>query len=1431
MLLVLICVPCAIWWHRRQILPLAGAFLDRANALEEQHQLAPAADYLYRYVSLQPDDVEGHVHLAQTFDRSASDPSQKGRAVQLYHQAIAFSPERTDLRDRLCELLLELQQYPESAEVARKLCEQDPHDALAARVLAFAVYPQTKSAQPVPVDSCVKCFQRALELSPGDVRLSTALAVLYRRDVVPPRDHDADQLIDQMVQQQKGSTPALLARYAYRRQFKLANAEGDLSAALKQSPDDLPTLLFSAEQAYSSKAFGESARLYQHVIELAPTDRRGYFGLGLCDLSEKQPDAALKVWKDGIAKTGPNEILLVAKLANLQIEQRQFGESDATLKHLEQTVAKLSTGLSSTAALTLKNETEFLRGKWFASQGDFFQAIRLLSPIAVMRHTTDESLGDLSKEGQVAALIAECYARTAQWDRAATTYEWLAARFSDRADIRLQLANAWNSAGQKEKALQHYRLAVQLDPTSAPIAMAFAQALFQEQMRLPKAERKWSDFREALAKIPADAPDAWRLALLDADYEAASDHPDRAKAILAKAENENGEVAAIWPILALAYEQLGFPTDADRALDRLKKIKDSATTVALTQAELLTRRKQSDLAERVLRDALKSAEPASQALLRSRLAKLQIADGHASDAIASLHGLAEAAPDSSSLADLQQFAELALDTHDYPAAEHWENRLAAVEGQDGTLWRFFRARRLLESTPGESLQGVAQIRELIDYEQSRRPNWPAGFLLSGELSERLGEPTKAIKAYQQAIAEGEQRLNVYERLISLLYQQQRFDEAWNILSQLQQFIGQSQDLTSLAISLSFQQDAIERARNFAQKSVAQRPEDPLGWIWLGQAELLAHHPVEAEKASRKAVQIAPEDVRTWNALFTTLIRTEQRDQAREVLAKLAAQAKLSPAEKAFELGQGYEALGDTKSAEDSYRQAEKLDSKNVAVQRRLSALLLRTDQNAAKISLRHLLEIAPDAGVARRTLATLLAGSGKESEWEEAMQLLDRPRAAADEILLDQRLHAVLLSRRNHGGDRAAALEIMTKLIQNDKTSTPADRLLLATLYESVGKVQAAKDEFLVVVNRPKPEPSHLLNYLEFLLRRDAQEKRLPDSKQPIDLSNEMDLWLQRLIELDPNSFPTLAIRTQILHRRNRTEEIEKLIAAYAEKSIAKAAGSKEKAQVEASLGNLETSLSNLASATQHFQRAYEIDPTLYASWGNALVRENKLSEAIGLFVKVAQTDETSKAAMDLAQALTRGHPTPQQYAMAEPTLAAALQRHGKEIPLLLALTGARFVQGNTAEVARLSRLILAIQPKHVVALNNLASILAEQPESRAEALSLVEQAISLGGNSPTLADTKAMLLFYQEKYEPARMLLEDAIKSTPVDPRYFFHLALVLQKLNHLAEARDYWEQAQRGNVIRELLTPAEKQLLPEFERALEKAPVKNASSPQAAP
>jgi Flp pilus assembly protein TadD len=145
-----------------------------------------------------------------------------------------------------------------------------------------------------------------------------------------------------------------------------------------------------------------------------------------------------------------------------------------------------------------------------------------------------------------------------------------------------------------------------------------------------------------------------------------------------------------------------------------------------------------------------------------------------------------------------------------------------------------------------------------------------------------------------------------------------------------------------------------------------------------------------------------------------------------------------------------------------------------------------------------------------------------------------------------------------------------------------------------------------------------------------------------------------------------------------------------------------------------------------------------------------------------------------------------------------------------------RVLQDRPAEAIEFYRQALKARPKNVAVLNNLATLLAEQPEGRNQALECIDQAIDLAGQQPGFLDTKGMALFYSGKVEAAVKLLRAACDAPHPDPRYCFHLAAACARLDQLKEAGDALRKARDGGLEAKLLTQKDRQLLADLDRQI---------------
>ncbi|BCS33173.1 hypothetical protein TBR22_A24000 [Luteitalea sp. TBR-22] len=113
------------------------------------------------------------------------------------------------------------------------------------------------------------------------------------------------------------------------------------------------------------------------------------------------------------------------------------------------------------------------------------------------------------------------------------------------------------------------------------------------------------------------------------------------------------------------------------------------------------------------------------------------------------------------------------------------------------------------------------------------------------------------------------------------------------------------------------------------------------------------------------------------------------------------------------------------------------------------------------------------------------------------------------------------------------------------------------------------------------------------------------------------------------------------------------------------------------------------------------------------------------------------------------------------------------------------------AEAIEAYRSVLAVRPDDTVMQNNLAYVLATEPDGRAEALRLARRAYEQSRGEPSVADTLGWVLYHTGELDEAGRVLQEAVRRAPrlVDAR--LHLALVQLKQDTGDRGRQQWLEA----------------------------------------
>jgi len=1458
-----IALVASYFWLRHQIGRTATALLTRADDFEQQQNWRQASAYVMQFVSLRRGTAEGDralVRFARLIDKSAETPTEKAKAVGAYYRAmgVAAADELPDLRRRLVVLLLDLKRFVEVEAEANLLLQTESNDAIGLRARALGLYGQIErgvlTGQRDETPSVGEALELALAANPGDVDLSFAWAYILRTqpqffneaqlrkfDTTEKRNAQADQIFVQVVERGAKDPSAWLARYRYRKAYGLDDATADLQVALGLGPDNLEVRLTAAADSQSQKeaeARAEAIQHFEHILaRIDASNEFTYLLFGQYYANEKQIDQALEVWQRGLEKLGNDHWNLNVQIASALVAEQRWADADARIKVIER-LASLTTdatriGFEQQAQVAREETRDLLRSTWLIRRGeqeaDLAQVQQAVQVLERLRQTA-------KNRGEALALLGTAYATLRQWDAAARAYDEVVRLNPKQLTLRAAAAAAWLAAGQPDEAeLRYESLATSSD--SGEVWLALAVTRVQQQLRrVPTRLRDWTKFDAALTKAEsyvakAELDDPWRIAFLKADRlllssdnvkpaaAKASKSPDNAAApndvdlttsekvhaLLLTAEQDHPDVAALFERLVPTYDRLGDAAGADRALQHLEQLPAPAETKLLVRSRLQASRQQFAEAEATLRQGLQDLPERSRTQIRRELIGLAFAQNRRDQALAQLQEMAAA-----NVADadaLYQLGGLLLDDQKLDEAEQQEQRLVVVEGPNGARWKMLRARRLLLQSQGKEDPALAEASRLVTNVLGARPKWATGHVLAGILADKQGDLAAAAAAYGRAVEYGERSSVILKRLFYLLRDKVVESERYSAL--LGEAGSISSDLAGLQISLAERRGQRQQALELARSEANRHPDDALAQFWLGRLLLTTYDSKdpqadqvrdEALATLTKAGQLDPKSPQIWNGLFAYHLRMEQPEQARALLTKIQQLEELSPAQRLALESRSCMLLNDPVEARRLIDEAISLEPNTADFHFQLAEYLLRDDLPAATAKLREAYRLNPKSDVVRRTLSAVLLAQGTAEYWQEAQKLLGTSDPQADSDA-DQRLQAQAYILRRSAENLKKAREILEHL-KTGPNATATDRSLLAQVYELSGMDTLARDEYRSVAASGSAQSRELAQYVEYLLRHEQWQEATP--------------WLAQLKIKAPDSLVYVTLKTQWLRGMGRAAEIDDELAQFAAQQEPRQQDDAGRTRLYQGLGQLSSQAGRYLAAEHWYRQAVALDSNQYDGLAFALAQQDRRTEALEVCAAAAEKLPDTRPIIIACEVLMVGQATAAERLIAEPLIARALERHPDDVQLLGSVANLRFFEQRHDEAYDLFRKVVRLKPRDLVALNNLATLLGEQPGRSAEAIGYIDEALKQAGQQPALLDTKGTILIHQGKAKEAIPLLEIAVRTLSPDPRFYFHLAVAYHRSGQAARARPALKKALDLGLKEHVLTEGDRRLWSELEREL---------------
>lgn len=1350
--------------HGYQVRRNSDTFVRLANEAEKSGDKAKAADYLRRYVALNPDDIAQLARLELMRADLADTPRAKLQATFRLAAVLRKAPDRLDVRRKRAELLLEIGRYADALEQLQVLIEVIPDDPELYRMLAEA------HAGRGNYEAAVLACRKVLELDPKDFDTYELLLALLRDRL--ERREEAEKVVEELLQHHGQDPRALVvAARHYRAAGDLTTARKHADAALQAAPDNADAIVLAATIALEQEDYDVALDLAQRGIEKAHDNPEPYILAARVLASRDRMAEAIAVLRKGLEATDRSPIVLVTLAEYLATSGRE-DDAERLLKGVKPD------------ELAPEN-VDLIQGLLALRRGSVLEAAEKLEQ-AVVRSARVPSL-------QVRALyyLAQAYRMMGLTDLALQNIRAATNLQPQAAYLRWLSAELHAAQGQIAEALGEARLAARLGSMRPEHAALLLRLYVLEQLVRPEPQRVWRQVDTIAGTLHERFPDAPPMVIAYADYLRIRGRATEALELLNQAIEKNPGEETLFVALADHYRRWNLPDKAEEILD--KGVEACGDTVSFRLARLSLATSKDDLAKRLER-ALEGSERFEQGD-RSRLLRT-LAIGYASlgdNARASelLEKACQISPHD--LGARVLLFDVALREGDTSVLKRVVSEMRRIEsrgvfGREGAIWKYGQALILLmdlEKNPDDNR--VRQARLLLEQAKTERPNWSKPYAILARIYEATGDLALASDAYATAVRLGERNAETVAGALRTLIRQGRVREADDLLRSLyaEQAIPPEVQLT--ASTLFARNQDIQSALDLARKHVEQNPDDALGHAWYARLLEANGDSETALTHLRKACELAPENPQVWVALVAYYARNDRRQEAERVIEE-EVKKRLTGDALAACLAACYEALGEQDRARKSMQELLARHESNAAVLAAAAEFYIRQrEYDEAEQLLRKAIRLETETQgsasekqetlqVLRRRLAFLLASRGGYARWQEAYNLIEQNLKADRESRDDLRVKAILLASRNSARLQKEAIKLFEQLLESGSL-TPQERFILGQLYYRYGQPQRGREQILRALAEEPDNPRFVAEYAELLLRRGE----LGDAAS----------WVSRLEELEPDRHRTADLKIRLYQAQGNTEAALQVAKKLEQKYMNGPNGEPNTVGL-ALLGRLYEAIGHPEEAGRMYREVAARVPEgllLLAEW---LADQDQVEKAMEVVQQCWEKLPPERAVLAVVKLARHPRIRPEHRSQFNRQVEEAISRSPGKVDLWVAAALLKDAERDYETAAKLYREVLAVDPDNVVALNNLAWLLSEYFEQPQQALPLIDRAIERVGPVPELLDTRGVILFRLGKIQgpdSALELLQEAYDTAPA-PHIGFHLARVYAELGRVADARLLLEQ-----------------------------------------
>ncbi len=1345
MSVVVLCIT-AVALRRWQRANSAERGLELGNKAYDEQNWEEAAKELGSYLALRQ-DVKILLKYADAQMRIRPRKSNNiQQAIAAYRAVLRVEDNHPEASEQLTEIYLMIG-IPVDAELIAKRQLEKVQDPNLSRMLAIALAQQRKFNEAASELKAI-CTEH-----PDQILAYETLGQLIEQH---PEEfpEQASDCFDEAIKNNPSSALAYLIRASFRQRNKAEiQALDDINIAEQQDLSDTSVRLRLARELINLNMPDKAEQHLAAIHKILPTNHDLWQIWAQLALRSQSKEKMLNTAENGLKELSSQSWDFMPLATELFIRSGQFDRASDCIAQLHQ--KEIPTAIIS-----------FLEGLLAAEKGNLNEAVK----------NWQQSVESGNRTPQIRLTLATALISLGDRQSALRQIHTLLAERPDSFNGHLILAKMLAQTDNWLEAEQHAAKAMELEPGNPEPALLYLRTRIQRvgESSTTESTRILEEIEKQLSKLNETNPGNLEVGFLQFQLKMQQGKFIEAQQIITRLKQEHPSEIA--DILLAETELLTVQDKTSEAILKLnqtiEKFPDASRQVK-SLAILLYRQDDRTRCEEVVKNAIERIDkPDVHRELGLLLAQFYIRWSQTEKAYNLLVNLSQKLPNDIPIKRQLLTCEQVINNPEN--ARQIVDQIKSLEGENGWQWRFEQAKLLYLDDNFKNL--YPKIISLIQENLLVNPDDLASRMLLARAYDKAGELQLAIATYRDAMSRAPDDLRVITPAIAALYKAKEYDQAEELLNRASRGKLQNPQLQKIQLHSFIRRGQLDSASDILQDLLNSDPNNQNAYLSLALLKMQQKKYEESEDILTQLKTQNPDSL----AVIATQIQLYLRQNKPEETLKICREMvnNLNNASAYILSARTYATLGQPDEALKELERAISIEPDNVEVWVARSDFYRSVGQTEKAVAdIQHALSMASDNLQIQKRAISLFLASGQPNIISEGKTFLDKAlESNPDDIELQLfKVNSLIFE------GTAPAIEESRQILQAITEKQPEVNgawQLLGELMLKQGQPGKAVDIALrgLAYN---PNDKSLM-----ILKARAEAVRSPILAIPT---------LKELCELDPNDSDTIIL---LASTYITTGEPQKAVDILRKQITTCDPSTRRKYSVALAMALYKAG--DKIEAQKEFDSLLESepnDPRLLIAQTQLLKEDelwSRLNQKVVDWHKNHRNDSHTPVAIARDLIVVDSNEAKQT---AENIIRLILKNEPLSIEAIGALAILLEMSGRSAESAELYQQLLEIEPRNLIAINNLAWIMSEDKAQYQQALDLAQKGLELNPNYIDLIETRGVVYYRLGELNKAVQDLTKCVElypdTVPQSVVARFHLARTFAELGKKDKALRYLNQA----------------------------------------